>query len=98
MGRNRRTAWQPSWEYRFPVSHDAPTGPADTSPPAAHPGQPAAAAHPPAGGTQSVPSQGSPGVPKAGGAEPANAAATNTGSGSSVPSSTVQNLDPSAVK
>ncbi|EUA72047.1 hypothetical protein I540_3234 [Mycobacteroides abscessus subsp. bolletii 1513] len=47
---------------------------------------------------QSVQSTGSPGVPKPGGTAPANAAATNTGAGTSVPSSTVHNLDPSAVK
>lgn len=43
-------------------------------------------------------STGSPGVPKPGGTAAANAAATNTGAGTSVPSSTVHNLDPSAVK
>ncbi|CPW67377.1 hypothetical protein [Mycobacteroides abscessus] len=79
-----------------PGATDAPTTPADTSS-AATPAQPAAP-HPPAGAPQSVPSGGSPGVPKAGGAAPANAAATNTGTGTSVPSSTVHNLDPAAVK
>ncbi|MDM1898068.1 hypothetical protein PP299_04550 [Mycobacteroides abscessus] len=39
-------------------------------------------------------STGSPGAPKPGGTAPA----TNTGAGTSVPSTTVHNLDPSAVK
>ncbi|SKY22125.1 Uncharacterised protein [Mycobacteroides abscessus subsp. bolletii] len=81
--------------FSVPGATDAPTAPADTS--ATAPAQPAAA-HPPAGAPQSVPSAGSPGVPKSGGSAPANAAATDTGGGSSVPSSTVHNLDPSAVK
>ncbi|TDZ77372.1 hypothetical protein DE4585_04766 [Mycobacteroides salmoniphilum] len=84
--------------FSVPGATDTPSAPADTSPPAAPPGQPVGAAHSSAKAPQSVPSEGSPGVPKQGGAAPANAAATNTGAGSSVPSSTVQNLDPSAVK
>lgn len=84
--------------FTVPGATDTPTAPADSSPPAAPPGQPAGGTHPPAKAPLSVPSEGSPGVPKAGGAAPANAAATNTGAGSSVPSTTVQNLDPSAVK
>ncbi|OHU53448.1 hypothetical protein [Mycobacteroides chelonae] len=84
--------------FSVPGATDAPTAPADTSPAAAPPGQPTGAAHPPAAPPQSVPSTGSPGVPKPGGSAPANAAATDTGGGSSVPSSTVHNLDPAAVK
>lgn len=82
--------------FSVPGATDAPTAPADTSAgaPAAQP----AAPHPMGAGQQSVQSTGSPGVPKPGGTAPANAAATNTGAGTSVPSSTVHNLDPSAVK
>lgn len=84
--------------FSVPGATDAPTAPADASPAAATPGQPTGAAHPPAAPPQSVPSTGSPGVPKPGGSAPANAAATDTGGGSAVPSSTVHNLDPAAVK
>ncbi|MDO3312595.1 Uncharacterised protein [Mycobacteroides abscessus subsp. abscessus] len=82
--------------FSVPGATDAPTAPADTSAgaPAAQP----AAPHPMGAAQQSVQSTGSPGVPKPGGTAPANAAATNTGAGTSVPSSTVHNLDPSAVK
>ncbi|WP_255774453.1 hypothetical protein [Mycobacteroides abscessus] len=82
--------------FSVPGATDAPTAPADTSAgaPAAQP----AAPHPLGAAQQSVQSTGSPGVPKPGGTAPANAAATNTGTGTSVPSSTVHNLDPSAVK
>ncbi|WP_457073142.1 hypothetical protein [Mycobacteroides abscessus] len=83
--------------FSVPGATDAPTTPADTSTASGPAAQPTAA-HPPAGAAQSVPSTGSPGVPKSGGSAPANAAATDTGGGSSVPSSTVHNLDPSAVK
>lgn len=82
--------------FSVPGATDAPTAPADASP-AAAPAQPTAA-HPPAGTAQSVSSTGSPGVPKSGGSAPANTAATDTGGGSSVPSSAVHNLDPAAVK
>lgn len=78
--------------FSVPEATDSPTAPADTSA-----GAPAAP-HPMAAGQQSVQSTGSPGIPKPGGTAPANAAATDTGGGSSVPSSTVHNLDPSAVK
>lgn len=83
--------------FSVPGATDAPTTPADTSTASGPAAQPTAA-HPPAGAAQSVPSTGSPGVPKSGGSAPANAAATDTGGGSSVPSSTVHNLDPAAVK
>lgn len=83
--------------FSVPGATDAPTTPADTSTGSGPAAQPTAA-HPPAGAPQSVPSTGSPGVPKSGGSAPANAAATDTGGGSSVPSSTVHNLDPAAVK
>lgn len=83
--------------FSVPGATDAPTTPADTSTAGGPAAQPTAA-HPPAGAPQSVPSTGSPGVPKSGGSAPANAAATDTGGGSSVPSSTVHNLDPAAVK
>ncbi|WP_131804294.1 hypothetical protein [Mycobacteroides abscessus] len=54
----------------------------------------------PAAGTGGVPSVGTPGVPKPGapGAGPSNAAATNTGTGTSVPSSSPGSLDPGAIK
>lgn len=84
--------------FSVPGATDAPSAPADTSPAAAAPGQPGSGAHPPAAPPQSVHSGGSPGVPKQGGAGPANAAATDTGTGSSVPSSSVHSLDPAAVK
>lgn len=83
--------------FSVPGATDAPTTPADTST-ASGPAAAPTAAHPPAGAPQSVPSTGSPGVPKSGGSAPANAAATDTGGGSPVPSSTVHNLDPAAVK
>ncbi|WP_139361372.1 MULTISPECIES: hypothetical protein [unclassified Mycobacterium] len=83
--------------FSVPGATDAPTAPADTSAAGGPAAQPTAA-HPPASAAQSVPSTGSPGVPKSGGSAPANAAATDTGGGSSVPSSTVHNLDPAAVK
>lgn len=58
--------------------------------------QPGAAAP----GTGGVPSTGTPGVPKpaAPGAGPANAESTNTGTGTTVPSSTPGALDPGAIK
>lgn len=77
-------------QHQVPGATGAPTGPVDGN----------AAGAQPAAGTGGVPSVGTPGVPKPGtpGAGPANAAATDTGTGTSVPSSSPGALDPGAIK
>ncbi|SIJ93906.1 hypothetical protein [Mycobacteroides abscessus] len=85
-------------QHAVPNATGAPTGPTDTSQAAQQSGNAPAAQ--PAAGTGGVPSVGTPGVPKSGapGAGPANAAATDTGNGTSVPSSSPGSLDPGAIK
>lgn len=77
-------------QHQVPGATGAPTGPVDGS----------QGGQQPAAGTGGVPSTGTPGVPKpaAPGAGPANAASTDTGTGTSVPSSTPGALDPGAVR
>ncbi|RIS67537.1 hypothetical protein D2E70_16320 [Mycobacteroides abscessus] len=77
-------------QHQVPGATGAPTGPVDGNAPAQQP----------ATGTGGVPSAGTPGVPKPGapGAGPSNAAATDTGTGTSVPSSSPGALDPGAVR
>ncbi|ANO17367.1 Uncharacterised protein [Mycobacteroides abscessus subsp. abscessus] len=77
-------------QHQVPGATGAPTGPTDGS----------QGGQQPAAGTGGVPSTGTPGVPKpaAPGAGPANAESTNTGTGTSVPSSTPGALDPGAIK
>ncbi len=77
-------------QHQVPGATGAPTGPVDGNAPAQQP----------AAGTGGVPSVGTPGVPKPGapGAGPSNAAATDTGTGTSVPSSSPGALDPGAIR
>ncbi|MFV8051396.1 MULTISPECIES: hypothetical protein [Mycobacteriaceae] len=86
--------------FDVPGGTPEPHVPADGSPasPAAPAGAPADPAVAPESGTQAIPSVGTPGVPRQGEGGPANAAATDTGTGTDVPSSTAPRLDPGAVK
>ncbi|MEX3657434.1 hypothetical protein ABFW14_24985 [Mycolicibacterium fortuitum] len=83
-------------QHQVPGATGAPTGPVDGPQGAQQSGNTSQ----PAAGTGGVPSTGTPGVPKpaAPGAGPANAESTNTGTGTSVPSSTPGALDPGAVR
>ncbi len=92
----------PGVPFNVPGATAAPVGPADTSVPplgqTGHPPTGTGAHQGPADPPPSVPSNGTPGVPKPGTGGPANAAATDTGTGTSVPSATTPKLDPSAVR
>ncbi|MFT9663706.1 hypothetical protein ACM0CQ_15830 [Mycobacteroides abscessus subsp. abscessus] len=77
-------------QQQVPGATGAPVGTQDGSQPAPAGGQPPA--------SPAVPSAGNPGVPTKGSGGPANAASTDTGTGSSVPSSSPTSLDPGAIK